>query len=43
MLLNFGQPDTGIIQMAYVVENIHRAMRHWVEQLKVGHGFCRNI
>jgi Glyoxalase/Bleomycin resistance protein/Dioxygenase superfamily len=30
--LNFGQPDTGIFQMAYVVNDIHDAMDH----LKVG-------
>lgn len=38
-LVNFGQPDDGIIQMAYVVEDIHRAMDMWVEQLKVGPWF----
>ena len=38
-LVNFGQPDDGIIQMAYVVEDIHRAMGMWVEQLKVGPWF----
>jgi hypothetical protein len=38
-LLNFGQPDNGIIQMAYVVEDIHAAMAQWVEQLKVGPWF----
>jgi Glyoxalase/Bleomycin resistance protein/Dioxygenase superfamily len=38
-LLNFGQPDDGIVQMAYVVEDIHRAMNQWVEQLKVGPWF----
>jgi len=38
-LLNFGQPDDGIIQTAYVVEDIPRAMQHWVEQLKVGPWF----
>jgi hypothetical protein len=38
-LLNFGQPDDGIIQTAYVVEDIHRSMQHWVEQLKVGPWF----
>jgi hypothetical protein len=38
-LVNFGQPDNGIIQMAYVVEDIHRAMRHWVEKLNVGPWF----
>lgn len=38
-LLNFGQPDDGIIQMAYVVEDIHRAIERWVDQLKVGPWF----
>jgi hypothetical protein len=38
-LLNFGQPDGGIIQMAYVVEDIRRAIEQWVEQLKVGPWF----
>jgi hypothetical protein len=38
-LLNFGQPDDGIIQMAYVVEDIHRAIDRWVGQLKVGPWF----
>lgn len=38
-LLNFGQPDDGIVQMAYVVEDIHSAMKQWVEQLKVGPWF----
>ena len=38
-LLNFGQPDDGVVQMAYVVEEIHRAMNQWVEQLKVGPWF----
>jgi hypothetical protein len=38
-LLNFGQPDDGIVQMAYVVEDIQRAMKQWVEQLKVGPWF----
>jgi Glyoxalase/Bleomycin resistance protein/Dioxygenase superfamily len=38
-LLNFGQPDDGVVQMAYVVEDIQRAMRQWAEQLKVGPWF----
>lgn len=38
-LLNFGQPEGGILQMAYVVEDIHEAMKQWVEQLKVGPWF----
>ncbi len=38
-LLNFGQPDNGVIQMAYVVEDIHRAIDKWAGQLKVGPWF----
>jgi hypothetical protein len=38
-LLNFGQPDQGIIQTAYVVKDIHAAIHQWVEQLKVGPWF----
>ena len=37
--VNFGQPDDGIIQMAYVVEDIHQAMDAWVKKLKVGPWF----
>ena len=38
-LVTFGQPDNGIIQMAYVVEDIHRAMDMWVKKLNVGPWF----
>ena len=38
-LVSFGQPDDGIIQMAYVVENIQRAMKEWASDLKVGPWF----
>jgi Glyoxalase/Bleomycin resistance protein/Dioxygenase superfamily len=38
-LLGFGQPQTGIFQMAYVVEDIDASMRRWVEQLDVGPWF----
>jgi len=38
-LLGFGQPQTGIMQMAYVVEDIDAAMRTWVDELKVGPWF----
>jgi hypothetical protein len=38
-LVSFGQPDDGIIQMAYVVLDIHRAMEQWVSKLKVGPWF----
>jgi len=36
---NFGQPDDGIIQMAYIVEDIQAAMRRWSEDLHVGPWF----
>jgi hypothetical protein len=35
----FGQPDDGIVQMAYVVKDIRRAIEHWVTKLKVGPWF----
>jgi Glyoxalase/Bleomycin resistance protein/Dioxygenase superfamily len=38
-LLGFGQPQTGVFQMAYIVEDIDASMRRWVEQLKVGPWF----
>jgi hypothetical protein len=38
-LVSFGQPDDGIIQMAYVVTDIQRAMQLWIEKLKVGPWF----
>ena len=38
-LVSFGQPDDGIIQIAYVVPDIHAAMNHWVNKLKVGPWF----
>ncbi len=38
-LVTFGQPDDGVVQMAYVVEDIHRAMDEWVRHLKVGPWF----
>jgi len=38
-LVSFGQPDDGVIQMAYVVEDIHRAMHDWANNLKVGPWF----
>ena len=38
-LVKFGQPDNGIIQMAYVVEDIHQAMDMWVKKLNVGPWF----
>jgi hypothetical protein len=38
-LVVFGQPDNGIIQMAYVVENMQQAIDQWVKKLKVGPWF----
>lgn len=38
-LLGFGQPQTGIMQMAYVVEDIDVAMRTWIDELNVGPWF----
>ena len=38
-LVSFGQPDNGIIQMAYVVEDIHAAMGEWASRLNVGPWF----
>lgn len=38
-LVSFGQPDDGIIQAAYVVEDIHRAMHEWSTRWKVGPWF----
>ncbi len=37
--VGFGQPDDGIIQMAYVVEDIHKSMEMWARKLKVGPWF----
>jgi hypothetical protein len=38
-LLSFGQPTNGVMQMAYVVEDIRRAMQEWVDRLRVGPWF----
>src|SRR5262245_22758466 len=38
-LVSFGQPDDGVIQMAYVVSDIHAAMHHWIDKLRVGPWF----
>src|ERR1017187_3621934 len=38
-LVGFGQPDDGIIQMAYVVPDVRAAMSAWVEKVKVGPWF----
>jgi hypothetical protein len=39
VLLNFGQPVDGIIQTAFVVEDIQVAMQHWIADLNVGPWF----
>lgn len=38
-LVGFGQPDDGIIQMAYVVPDIHEAIGEWIKKLGVGPWF----
>lgn len=38
-LVSFGQPDDGIIQMAYVVEDIQRSMLDFAKKLKAGPWF----
>jgi len=38
-LLGFGQPQTGVFQMCYVVEDIQAAMRTWVDELSAGPWF----
>ena len=38
-LVSFGQPDDGIVQMAYVVEDIHAAMKEWTSRMRVGPWF----
>ncbi|HTT43585.1 MAG TPA: VOC family protein [Steroidobacteraceae bacterium] len=37
--VGFGQPDNGIIQMAYVVEDLDAAMAQWRTSLNVGPWF----
>jgi len=38
-LVIFGQPDNGIIQTAYVVQDIQKAIREWAAKLRVGPWF----
>ena len=38
-LLSFGQPDKGIMQMAYVVPDLRAAIDEWVTRLNVGPWF----
>jgi hypothetical protein len=37
--VGFGQPDNGIIQMAYVVADLRAAMEEWAQHLRVGPWF----
>ncbi len=37
--VGFGQPDDGIIQMAYVVPDLRAAMTQWSRTLRVGPWF----
>ena len=37
--VGFGQPDDGIIQMAYVVPNLRAAISEWTTKLRVGPWF----
>jgi hypothetical protein len=37
--VGFGQPDNGVIQMAYVVADLDAAMREWSTKLRVGPWF----
>ena len=39
MNFDFGQPRTGIIQMAYVVADMKASISHWVDDLGVGPWF----
>ena len=38
-LLNFGQPDKGIMQMAYVVPDLRASIAQWIQRLNVGPWF----
>ena len=38
-LLSFGQPDKGVMQMAYVVSDLRAAIGEWIERLNVGPWF----
>ena len=37
--VGFGQPDDGVIQMAYVVADLHEAIKQWSRRLRVGPWF----
>jgi hypothetical protein len=38
-LLNFGQPDKGVMQMAYVVPDLRASIAQWIQRLNVGPWF----
>jgi Glyoxalase/Bleomycin resistance protein/Dioxygenase superfamily len=38
-LLSFGQPANGVMQMSYVVKDIHAGMQDWIDKLHVGPWF----
>jgi glyoxalase/bleomycin resistance protein/dioxygenase superfamily protein len=38
-LLGFGQPQTGVFQMCYIVEDIQASMGTWVDELSAGPWF----
>src|ERR1700736_220011 len=38
-LLNFDQPTRGVMQMSYVVQDIHGAIQDWIDKLHVGPWF----
>ncbi|MGC1458395.1 MAG: VOC family protein [Steroidobacteraceae bacterium] len=37
--VGFGQPDDGVIQMAYIVADLRAAIEHWTRTLRVGPWF----
>ena len=37
--VGFGQPDNGVIQMAYVVADLDAAIKEWIARLRVGPWF----
>jgi len=39
MLMNYGQPVSGIMQFAYIVEDIERSIRHYVDTYRIGPWF----
>ena len=41
MLLNFGQPTNGVIQVAFIVEDIRKSIADFAAELKIGPWFLR--